>query len=64
MIRKVVKEDYDSLVTIINSIDIFSGEEKDVAIELINESIFNNEQDYYNTYVLLRKYNFGLSLYR
>ncbi len=55
MIRKVVREDYDSLATLINSINIFNEEEKKVAVELIYESIFNDEQDYYNTYVFVEK---------
>ena len=51
MIRKLQAEDKDQLVSIIERIDNFTLEEKKVAIELINESISSQNQEYYNFYV-------------
>ncbi len=51
MIRKLKKTDRPHLKRIIDSIEIFNEEEKTVAIELIDEAIINEEQDYYNIFV-------------
>ncbi len=50
MIRKIIIEDVAALEKITNLIEIFSNEEKQVAKELINDSINNSNSDYY-TYV-------------
>lgn len=50
MIRKIIIEDVAPLENITNLIDIFSNEEKQVAKELINDSINNANSDYF-TYV-------------
>ncbi|HPN37110.1 MAG TPA: GNAT family N-acetyltransferase [Melioribacteraceae bacterium] len=47
MIRKVKPEDKNNLENITNKIDIFSNEEKQVAIELFNDSINNINSDYF-----------------
>ena len=56
MIRSINKEDRESLVNIIENVDLFTDEEKQVAIELIDESI-SEVNDYYNTFVKLHKEN-------
>lgn len=50
MIRKIEKKDRDVLVAITNKIDIFNDEEKDVAIELLDDAI-NNPNTSYITYI-------------
>ncbi len=50
MIRKINKNDKQILENITYAIDIFSDEEKAVAMELINESINNINSDY-NSFV-------------
>jgi len=51
MIRKLLKTDRSKLIELINEIDLFTNEEIAVAIELIDESINNPNQDYYNIFV-------------
>lgn len=51
MIRKLQYEDREKLIDIINRINNFTEEEKNVAIELIDEALSKPEQDYYNIYV-------------
>jgi len=51
MIRKLQVKDKDQLVTIIESTNNFTKEEKKVAVELIDEAINSQEQEYYNFYV-------------
>ena len=51
MIRKLLKTDRLKLIELINEIDLFTNEEREVALELINESINNPDQDYYNIFV-------------
>lgn len=51
MIRKLKRTDRPRLKEIIDSITLFNEEEKKVAIELIDEAIINEEQDYYNIFV-------------
>lgn len=51
MIRKLRPDDREQIKSIIFSIDIFSAEEKDIALELIDESIAKPQQDYYNIFV-------------
>lgn len=51
MIRRLKKTDRPQLKKIIDSVEIFNEEEKEVAIELIDEAIINEEQDYYNIFV-------------
>jgi aminoglycoside 6'-N-acetyltransferase I len=51
MIRKLRPEDRDQILKIVSSIEIFSEEEKDVALELIDEAIAKPQQEYYNIFV-------------
>jgi len=51
MIRKLQAEDREQLVAIINGTANFSEEEKQVAVELIDEAIANPKHEYYNVYV-------------
>ncbi|RMD50758.1 MAG: N-acetyltransferase [Ignavibacteria bacterium] len=51
MIRRLKKTDRPQLKKIIDSVELFNEEEKEVAIELIDEAIINEEQDYYNIFV-------------
>lgn len=51
MIRKLRPEDREQINNIILSIEIFSEEEKDIALELIDEAIAKPSQDYYNIFV-------------
>jgi hypothetical protein len=47
MIRKIKLTDKQILEEITYAVDIFSTEEKAVAMELINDSINNIKSDYY-----------------
>jgi len=51
MIRKLQAEDRKKLENIINMIENFSIEEKNVAMELIDEALNKPEQNYYNVFV-------------
>ena len=51
MIRKLQADDREQLKKIILSIVLFSKEEKEIALELIDDAINNPEADYYNTFV-------------
>lgn len=51
MIRPLQLKDKDTLFKIINSINLFSEDEKTVAKELIEEVLYNKFQDYYNVFV-------------
>ena len=51
MIRKLQAKDKDQLVLIIDGTMYFTNEEKKVAIELIDEAINSQTQEYYNFYV-------------
>lgn len=51
MIRKLQAEDKDQLVLIIDRTMNFTNEEKNVAVELIDEAIKSKTQEYYNFYV-------------
>ena len=51
MIRKLQAEDKDQLVLIIDGTMSFTYEEKKVAVELIDEAIKSQTQEYYNFYV-------------
>jgi ribosomal protein S18 acetylase RimI-like enzyme len=51
MIRKLQKEDRHQLKSIIDKVDLFSIEEKDVALELIDEAVEFPEKGYYNIFV-------------
>jgi ribosomal protein S18 acetylase RimI-like enzyme len=51
MIRKLRADDRSQLVSIIEKTDNFSGEEKKVAIELIDEAAANSNHEYYNVFV-------------
>jgi len=51
MIRKIKPDDKKELVNILERVTQFSDLEKDTAIELIDESIFNADSGYYNTFV-------------
>lgn len=51
MIRKLIADDRGLLKIIIEEIDEFSSEEKEIALELIDEALQKPEQDYYNIFV-------------
>jgi len=51
MIRKLQAEDRQQLLEMINAIDNFNTEEKEVAVELIDESLLKPKHEYYNIYV-------------
>lgn len=51
MIRKLLYNDRSQLVTIVEETENFSQEEKQVAIELIDEAINNPNHEYYKTFV-------------
>lgn len=51
MIRKLSETDRPSLESILNDTEEFIPEEREVALELINEALNNDEQDYYIVYV-------------
>ncbi len=51
MIRKLLAEDRQQLVDIINGTNNFTPEEKSVAVELIDEAIEKPNHEYYNLYV-------------
>jgi ribosomal protein S18 acetylase RimI-like enzyme len=51
MVRKLKKTDRPSLESMLNNTVEFSAEEKDVAMELVDEALTNDEQDYYNFFV-------------
>ncbi|OGU57609.1 MAG: GNAT family N-acetyltransferase [Ignavibacteria bacterium RBG_13_36_8] len=54
MIRKLQKKDLHQLKSIIDKVDLFTIEEKDVALELIDEATEFSEKDYYNIFVYER----------
>jgi ribosomal protein S18 acetylase RimI-like enzyme len=51
MIRKLQVKDREQLVAIINDTVNFSNEEKQVAVELIDEVLSNPKHEYYNVFV-------------
>jgi aminoglycoside 6'-N-acetyltransferase I len=51
MIRKLTKSDRLALEAILNDTAEFQDEEKEVALELIDEALLNEEHDYYTVYV-------------
>lgn len=51
MIRPLQLKDKEASFRIINSIQLFSDEEKIVAKELLEEVLYNKFQDYYNVFV-------------
>lgn len=51
MIRKLQAEDRQQLIAIIDGTDNFNPEEKNVAVELIDEAIEKPNHEYYNLYV-------------
>ena len=51
MIPPLQLKDKEALFRIINSIQLFSDEEKIVAKELLEEVLYNKFQDYYNVFV-------------
>jgi ribosomal protein S18 acetylase RimI-like enzyme len=53
MIEKLKYEYRSSLIKIINKIDHFTDEEKNIAIELIDESLNNPDNEYYNIFVYI-----------
>lgn len=53
MIREITESDGEQLTKIIERINEFTKEEKETAVELINESIKKNIEDNYITYVYL-----------
>ncbi|MCF8240432.1 MAG: GNAT family N-acetyltransferase [Melioribacteraceae bacterium] len=53
MIRKLQAEDRTQLINIINEIKIFSTEEKNIAVELIDEALLYQGEDNYNIFVIV-----------
>lgn len=51
MIRKLTKKDRPAIEAILKDTSEFQIEEKEVAIELIDEALLNEEHDYYTVYV-------------
>ena len=51
MIRRLLSKDRSQVKKIIEKIDLFNYEEKEIALELIDESLENPEKDYYNIFV-------------
>jgi len=51
MIRKLRPEDRGQIKNILSSVDIFNTEEKEIALELIDEAVARPQQDYYNIFV-------------
>jgi aminoglycoside 6'-N-acetyltransferase I len=51
MIRRLQSDDKEILIKIINNIDNFSDEEKKIAVELIDESLNDKQNCYYNIFV-------------
>lgn len=51
MIRKLLADDREQLVSIVEGTDNFTGEEKKIAVELIDEAIANPNHEYYNVFV-------------
>ena len=52
MIRKLLKKDRSQVKTIIDKTDLFNSDEKEIALELVDDSLRNPEKDYYNVFVL------------
>ncbi len=51
MIRKLTKEDRPALESMLKDTVEFQKEEKEVALELIDEALLNEEHDYYTIFV-------------
>lgn len=51
MIRKLQSNDRKQLLSIVEGTDNFTGEEKKIAVELIDEAIANPNHEYYNVFV-------------
>jgi len=56
MIRRLEKKDRADLVKVIKSIDIFKPDEKKIAIELIDETLENDEKDEYDYNIFIYEY--------
>jgi len=55
MIRKISNQDKDQLYDLVTSIDEFTTEEKEIALELIDDAITNGEKSQYK--IFLSVYN-------
>lgn len=51
MITRLHSKHKKQLKILIDEIDLFNAEEKEVALELIEESLNNPEEEYYNIYI-------------
>lgn len=51
MIRKIETKDHTQLLNLVNSIDEFSQEEKNIAIELIDDAISNGKNSHYKIFL-------------
>ena len=51
MIRSLKKKDKEALLLMLSKIDIFTDEEKEIAVELINEALVEKGNGYYNIFV-------------
>ena len=57
MIREIIPDDCEYLHEMVNRVDEFTEEEKNVALELIDESVKKDIEDNYITYVYLAENN-------
>lgn len=57
MIRRLEHKDRDELIEVINSIEIFNDDEKKTAIELIDETLENDEKDEYSYNIFIYEFN-------
>lgn len=51
MIRKLKTDDRNQLIALLKDIDEFNQEEKNIAVELINEALLSSSEDSYVIYV-------------
>lgn len=57
MIRELQKKDRKDLISVINSIPIFNDEEKNTAVELIDETLENEEKDEYDYSIFIYEFD-------
>lgn len=51
MIRTIKTDDKENLTKMINQIKLFTDDEKNIAVELIEEALSEDDNDYYNIFV-------------
>ena len=57
MIRQIEARDREELVQVINSIPIFNEEEKSTAVELIDETLENEQKDEYSYRIFIYEFD-------